>query len=321
MVDPSGGSVQGRIEHATSKQETRTEENADMQQHLPQNNHSPIRSLAAASGQPLLLAGTLALWLALGADEAAIGVAWLALVVVVATLEHVVPMRPAERPTLGRRGLAIVTGVVLAAGLGVLGAIYEQSLRPMFAPIAERGPGALWPDSLHWGVQAVLLYLLADGINYWLHRACHRWNWLWRISGHGVHHSFHGLNSHHAVLTHPLELFFLAVPMALAAAVFGIDGQVVAASTVLIASIALLVHANLAFDTPGLGWIVTQPVHHRLHHSIDAGERETNYACTAILWDRLFGTYDGRTAERTGLDPEPPTLTDHLLRPFRRARG
>lgn len=280
-----------------------------------------IGALFRAFGQPLLLAGTLGLWLVLGADEAAIGLAWLTLVVVVGALEHIVPMRPHERPTLGRRGLLIVTGVVLATALGVLGAVYEQSLRPMFAPIAESGPGALWPDSLHWSLQVVVLYLLADGLNYWMHRAFHRWSWLWRISGHGVHHSFHDLNSHHAVLTHPLELFFLAVPMALAAAVFGVDGQVVAATTVLISSIALLAHANLALDTPGLGWIVTQPVHHRLHHSMDDGERETIYACTAIIWDRLFDTYDGRAAERTGLDPTPPTLADHLLRPFRRPGG
>ncbi|MBY6204471.1 sterol desaturase family protein [Halomonas denitrificans] len=287
---------------------------------LPQEPDSPIRALASAAGQPLLLLGTLALWLALGADEAAIGLSWLALVGVVGALEHIVPLRPAERPTLSRRAIAVLTGLVLAAALGVLGAVYEQALRPAFAPIAGSGPGALWPDALHWSVQAVLLYLLADGLNYGLHRACHRWNGLWRISGHGVHHSFHALNSYHAVLTHPLELFFLAVPMAVAAALFGVDGQVVAASTVLIASIALLAHANLDLHTPGLEWIVTQPGHHRLHHSIDAGERESNYACTAILWDRLFGTYDGRAAERTGLDPEPPTLLDHVLRPFRRAR-
>lgn len=274
-----------------------------------------------AFGQPLLLLGTVALWLVLGAGGEAVGLAWLALVAVLALLEHLVPYRPAERPTLSKRALLIVTGIVLSLGLGTLGAVYEEALRPVFAPIAASGPGALWPDSLHWSLQAVLLYLLADGLNYWMHRAVHRWSWLWRISGNGVHHSFHGLNAHHAVLTHPLELFFLAAPMALAAAVFGIDVQVAAAATLLIASIATLAHTNLALDTPGLGWIVTQPVHHRLHHSLDRDERETNYACTAILWDRLFGTFDGRMAEHTGLDPDPPTLRDHLLRPFRRARG
>ena len=278
-------------------------------------------SVFRALGQPLLLAGTVVLWLALGGSGEAVGLAWLALVGLLATLEHLVPDRPAERPSLAKRAVLIATGIGLTIALGTLGAVYEDALRPVFAPVAASGPGVLWPDSLHWSLQAVLLYLLADGINYWMHRAVHRWGWLWRISGHGVHHSFHGLNAHHAVLTHPLELFFLAAPMALAAAVFGIDVQVVAAATLLIASIATLAHTNLALNTPGLGWIVTQPVHHRLHHSLDRDERETNYACTAILWDRVFGTFDGRVAMRTGLDPAPPTLRDHLLRPFRRARG
>lgn len=279
-----------------------------------------MKRLLRSLGHPLLLAATLAAWWALSGGEAAIGLSWLALLFAVGLLEHSFPMRAHERPTLARRGLAVLTGIVLATALGTLGAIYEQTLRPLMEPVAAMGLGALWPSSLHWTLQMLLLFLLADGLNYWMHRAFHRWPLLWRISGHGVHHSFHDLNSHHAVLTHPLELFFLAVPMALAAALFGIDVQVVAATTVLISSIALLAHANLDLHTPGLDRIVTQPIHHRLHHSLDGGERETNYACTAIFWDRLFGTFDDRVAERTGLDPDPPTLVDHLLRPFRGLR-
>ncbi len=40
----------------------------------------------------------------------------------------------------------------------------------------------------------------------------------------------------------------------------------------------------------------------------------------AILLYRLFGAFGARAAERTGLAPDPPTLADHLLRPFRQAR-
>lgn len=281
---------------------------------------SPAAIAFSRVGQPLLLAATFALWLTLGGHAVALGLTWLALVAALAVLETIVPCRPAERPTPSKRALLIVTGIALSFALATLGAVYEETLRPLLAPLAVHGPGAFWPANVHWSLQALLLYLLADGLNYWLHRAAHRWPLLWRISGHGVHHSFHGLNAHHAVLTHPLELFFLAAPMALAAAMFSIDIQVVAAATLLIASVSTLAHANLALDTPGLNWIVTQPGHHRLHHSLDAGERETNYACTAILWDRLFGTFDERAAAHTGLDPDPPTLGDHLLRPFRPAR-
>jgi len=271
-------------------------------------------------GQPLLLAGTIGLWLALGGGNGALGLTWLSLVAVIAALEQLTPHRPTERPTLKRRGLLVAVGIVLSLALVTLGSGYEESLRPMLASISGSGPGAIWPHELHWGVQTILLYFLADGLNYWMHRAIHRWPLLWRISGHGVHHSFHNLNAHHAVLTHPLELLFLAAPMALAAAAFNIEAQVVAAAALLIASIATLAHANLALDTPVLGWLITQPVHHRLHHSLDATEREANYACTAIVWDRLFGTFDARAAKRTGLDSEPPTLAEHLLRPVRKAR-
>ena len=177
-------------------------------------------------GQPLLLAATFALWLTLGGHEVALGLAWLALVAVLAALENIVPYRPAEWPTLWKRAPLIVTGIALSFALGTLGAVYEETLRPLLAPIAAYGPGALWPAGLHWSLQALLLYLLADALNYWLHRAVHRCPLLWRISGHGVHHSFHGLNAHHGALTNPLELFFLAAPMALVSATFGIEGAV-----------------------------------------------------------------------------------------------
>lgn len=273
--------------------------------------------LFRAIGQPLLIVGTLALWLALGGDEAAFGLAWLALVLAIVLLEQTVPHRPAERPTLSKRAVLIVTGFVLSAMLGLLGGFYEEVLRPLFAPLTNAGPGALWPGGLHWSIQVLLLYLLSDGINYWMHRAVHRWPLLWRVSGHGVHHAFHKLNAHHSILTHPLELFFLAAPMALCAALFGIETPIVLGASLLLTTVAMLAHANLNLDTPGLRWIVTQPAHHRLHHSLDRDERETNYACTAILWDRLFGTFDDRIAERTGMEAEPPTLRSHLLRPFR----
>jgi sterol desaturase/sphingolipid hydroxylase (fatty acid hydroxylase superfamily) len=281
---------------------------------------TPTTGLFGTIGQPLLIVGTFALWLALGGDEAAFGLAWLVLVLTLVALEQIVPHRPAERPTLSKRAVLIVTGFVLSALLGLLGGFYEEVLRPLFAPLTNAGPGALWPRGLHWSVQVLLLYLLSDGINYWLHRAIHRWPLLWRISGHGVHHAFHNLNAHHSILTHPLELFFLAAPMAIAAAFFGIETPVVLGASLLLTTVAMLAHANLDLDTPGLRWIVTQPVHHRLHHSLDPDERETNYACTAILWDRLFGTFDDRVAERTGMEPQPPTLGSHLMRPFRNLR-
>jgi len=40
---------------------------------------------------------------------------------------------------------------------------------------------------------------------------------------------------------------------------------------------------------------------HQLHHSCDFDESNTNYGCTIILWDRMFGTFSGKKEiERSG---------------------
>ncbi len=46
-------------------------------------------------------------------------------------------------------------------------------------------------------------------------------------------------------------------------------------------------------------------------------ESNTNYGCSAIVWDRLFGTFaDSRTAE-AGIGPTEPTLWQKFLMPVR----
>ena len=62
-----------------------------------------------------------------------------------------------------------------------------------------------------------------------------------------------------------------------------------------------LCHANLPLR-PGLfGWFFNTPEWHQLHHSLNYDESNTNYGCTLIIWDRIFGTYSGKsTIERVG---------------------
>jgi sterol desaturase/sphingolipid hydroxylase (fatty acid hydroxylase superfamily) len=43
-----------------------------------------------------------------------------------------------------------------------------------------------------------------------------------------------------------------------------------------------------------LGWfekIFNTPSHHRVHHAINAGYIDKNFAGVLIIWDKLFGTF------------------------------
>jgi sterol desaturase/sphingolipid hydroxylase (fatty acid hydroxylase superfamily) len=170
-----------------------------------------------------------------------------------------------------------------------------------------------WPLA----VQVVVLYLGTDFIYYWVHRGIHRWPWLWRASGHGVHHAFHRLHAAHAGLTHPFEFVLLAAPMTLWVIFAGPAPDAVLMATVLLLSNSMLAHCNLRMATPVLRWFLTTSEQHRRHHSAVFIESNSNYACNAILWDRLFGTYGGGTTAATGIGPRQPSVWELLRMPFR----
>jgi sterol desaturase/sphingolipid hydroxylase (fatty acid hydroxylase superfamily) len=92
---------------------------------------------------------------------------------------------------------------------------------------------------------------------------------------------------------------------------------------------AMFNHANINLPRR-LDWILRQvlvtPDMHRVHHSIERREHDTNFGFNLSIWDRLFGTYTpepekGHLGMTIGLQPyqsEAPTrLGWSLALPFR----
>jgi sterol desaturase/sphingolipid hydroxylase (fatty acid hydroxylase superfamily) len=67
------------------------------------------------------------------------------------------------------------------------------------------------------------------------------------------------------------------------------------------------------------GFFFNTPEWHQLHHSCNYDESNTNYGCTVILWDRIFGTFSGKTSiEQVGNGTgEKLSLLTQLTIPFR----
>jgi sterol desaturase/sphingolipid hydroxylase (fatty acid hydroxylase superfamily) len=88
-------------------------------------------------------------------------------------------------------------------------------------------------------------------------------------------------------------------------------------------------HANIRL--PGaldrlLRMVLVTPDMHRVHHSVDRTEHDSNYGFALSIWDRIFGTYipqprKGHDAMTVGLrwqDERPSRLGWSLLLPFSR---
>ncbi len=168
--------------------------------------------------------------------------------------------------------------------------------------------------------QLIISLLLLDLMGYAFHVLYHKVPWGWRF--HRVHHLEMDLDSTSGLLFHPFESlvsFLVRQPFVLLIgpaplAVFLFDSMVVIAD--------LLTHANIrvhpALDRI-LRWVFVTPDMHRIHHSTNRDESNSNYGFSTSLWDRLFRTYlpqAGLAQERMelGLKEFQPAQSFGLLR-------
>jgi len=141
-------------------------------------------------------------------------------------------------------------------------------------------------------VAAFIAIFAAEFIGYWAHRVQHRFMFLWRI--HATHHHITKMSVARAERTHPLEFLGLNLGSAVALAFLGASADVVAVVVVFRLNTAHLCHGNLPLVSGAFGWLFNTPEWHQLHHSCIYKESNTNFGCTVILWDRVFGTFSGK---------------------------
>jgi sterol desaturase/sphingolipid hydroxylase (fatty acid hydroxylase superfamily) len=266
---------------------------------------------------PIFLSGALGLWWVMGRSDDAVLVALVLALSAMYVLERLVPAYPDWHQS-GREKLRLAAVVFLLLVLSqIIISSYRAIAFPAFSQFRASTGFDVWPS--HWPavIQILMLYFSTDFVYYWIHRSIHRSPLVWRLSGHGVHHAFHNLHAINFGASHPFELFLLALPMVLIAGVFGAPAEAVAGATVLLLVNSTLAHANIRMGTPGFDWFFTMSNQHRRHHSAVFEESNTNYACNAIIWDRLFGTYSSGPVRQTGIGPRQPRLREMLWLPFR----
>ena len=189
-------------------------------------------------------------------------------------------------------------------------------LRGLLFPAAGIG-AALYAVQQGWGLfeylytpywAAFLATLLLLDLGHWgLHYLLHRVPFLWRM--HRVHHTDQDVDISTALRFHPLEtglevslfliLIFLLGPPLEAIVLFQLASIVA----------NLWSHGNLRVGTRldgALRCALITPDMHRIHHSMNHAEAQSNYGALLSCWDRLLGTYVeepalGQTAMTVGL--------------------
>lgn len=281
-----------------------------------QDDPKPLSRVLHYGLQPALLFLVIGYWYLNPDSPIVYPLALLFIQFTLGAIEYWRPARPDWRHGAGEKVLNVALVVLLTFGLAVVGGFYASVLSGPLADARAALGLDVWPHEWPLLVQLFMVFFVSELVWYWFHRAEHRWHFIWRLSGHGVHHSFKKLNAINFGLNHPLEFTFLVLPSALVELFFGV-GLAAAGATILTVSQASIAHTNLDLNTRGIGWLFTTNKYHITHHSAVLEESNTNYGCSAIIWDRAFGTFGDRTIIEAGTGPTEPTLWEKLIMPVR----
>jgi hypothetical protein len=143
---------------------------------------------------------------------------------------------------------------------------------------------------------------------YFWHKASHRFDALWMF--HKVHHNDPYLNVSTAFRLHIVELLLITVLKAAYIIVLGVDPMLVIINETILTLFVMFHHTNISFrGEKRLGQIIIAPYLHRVHHSTERSEHDTNYGAVFSVWDRLFGTLTEREPLQIGIkDSSPQTV-------------
>lgn len=210
-------------------------------------------------------------------------------IIVVALLESVLPRRVAGA-TLGLRWFGNFS-------LMIIGAILVRALFPLAGVgwavfCSERRLGLFNQVAWPWLVEFALTIVLIDLAYYLQHYLLHRVPMLWRM--HRTHHTDQEYDFSTGVRFHPFEAVYTTTVVLAVILALGAPPAAVLVSQLLAVAGGFVEHANVRMPwwmDRALRVIVVTPDMHRIHHSQDIREGESNFANTFSFWDRLFGTY------------------------------
>jgi sterol desaturase/sphingolipid hydroxylase (fatty acid hydroxylase superfamily) len=208
--------------------------------------------------------------------------------VLVALFEVWERLRPARRIDRWADLKIDLLSFSLAVLMNRLSTHFAMSLIAAVAPATVLG-GLHAVQALPGAVKMVLAVLVADFVIYWIHRAQHRFDALWRT--HAWHHSAEHLYWFSGFRTSFLHSLIYNIPQATVPMLLFKLSPV---QTGICYSIGMLIqfweHTNVRVNIGPLKWVFITPDYHRVHHSATQQCR-MNLGTTFSLWDRLFGTY------------------------------
>ena len=168
----------------------------------------------------------------------------------------------------------------------------------MAALASEQGWGILSFYEVPFLFAVVISVVALDFVIYLQHVMVHAVPALWRL--HRVHHADPDFDVTTGSRFHPIEIILSMLIKMAVITVLGPPILAVVIFEVLLNATAMFNHSNvrlnLSFDKLLRLFVVT-PDMHRVHHSVEDDEANSNFGFNLPWWDRLFGTYRDQPRE------------------------
>ncbi len=206
-------------------------------------------------------------------------------------------LSPRRRPIMGR-------GIRWFSNLGIV--VIDTLLLRFTFPLVAVGMAVLaeewgWGlfnrfDAPYW-LSLVISFVVLDFVIYLQHVMFHAVPLFWRL--HMVHHADLDFDVTTGLRFHPFEIL-LSMGIKLATVVvLGPPALAVLIFEVVLNATSMFNHSNVRIPLKldrVLRWLVVTPDMHRVHHSVEVNESNSNFGFNLPWWDRLCGTYTDQPA-------------------------
>ena len=174
-------------------------------------------------------------------------------------------------------------------------------------------------------VSIILSFLFLD-LGIWLqHLLFHKIDFLWRF--HKIHHSDEEVDFSTGIRFHPVEIIISMIYKFILIAIIGPSIALVIIFEIILNASSIFNHGNIKITEKYdimLRKLIVTPNMHRIHHSKEEKETNSNYGFNFSIWDKVFGTYKKNAEKGNNLilgleefkDPKTKSIYMLMLKPF-----
>jgi len=182
-------------------------------------------------------------------------------------------------------GLVILNNVLLRL-------LFPAAVAGMAVFTQQQGWGILNYYEVPFWAATVISLIALDFFIYLQHVMFHAVPILWRV--HRVHQADLDFDITTWGRFHPFEIILLMLLKFAVIIILGPPVLAVILFEIILIVTAMFIHGNVSIPRPVdriIRWLIVTPDMHRVHHSAEVDETNSNFSINLSIWDRLFGTY------------------------------